>query len=255
MDLGFALAQAAQAHVTVQAVSTRLAIPQSALSDMGASLVAQENQRRVGAANNAAETCRRNAAAQGSSCTALAVHLPFSEAVSTFGRQSRLHDLTILDPGSDGLCLERALIEEVLFKCGRPVLVAPEGYEAFRLHHVMVAWDGSAQAARALNDALPLLAAAKTVNLVSIAEASKRDVLPGADIAPHLERHGVRATLVDLDASKSDVETLLRDQSHAHRTDLVVMGAYAHSWWREIVLGGVTRSFLGDPPAPLFLSR
>ncbi|HMO28299.1 universal stress protein [Enterovirga sp.] len=252
---GLSLAQAAQAHVTVQAASVRITIPHSIISNVGSALVREENKRRLEAAENTADACRKNAAAQGSACTALAFQIPFPEAVAACGRRSRLHDLTILDARADALRLERAVVEEILFKCGRPVLVVPEGHDAFRPGHAMVAWDGSAQAARALNDALPLLAAARTVSLVSVAEPGKEDALPGADIARHLSRHGIQVTLVDLKASQKNVESILRDQSHAHRTDLIVMGAYAHSWWREIALGGVTQSFIGDPPAPLFLSH
>lgn len=251
----FSLAQAAQAHVTVQAVSSKLAIPHSIISNVGSALVRDENKRRLDAVESIADACRKNAAAQGSLCTALTSQLPFHEAVSACGRQSRLHDLTVLDARADALRLERAVVEEVLFKCGRPVLLVPEGRDALRLGHAMVAWDGSAQAARALNDALPLLAAAQTVDLVSIAEPGKEAALPGAEIAPHLARHGVQARLVDLEATRKSAESILREQSHAHRTDLIVMGAYAHSWWREIALGGVTQSFVSDPPAPLFLSH
>ncbi|WP_188608026.1 universal stress protein [Chelatococcus reniformis] len=252
---GLGLAREAQAHATLQAVSCELPVSHSIFSNFGSGLIREENVNRMLAAEAACNAARQDAAAQGVPCTAQAVQRPFPDAVSTFGVHARVHGLVILDSRPDRLSLERAMTEEVLFNCGRPVVVVPEDRTEFRLDRVMVAWDRSAQATRALNDALPFLAAARTVNVVSIAEDAKGDALPGAEIALHLSRHGVKAEMLALKAGVDGALGTLREQAHAHRTDLIVMGAFVHSWWRQVTLGGVTQAFLAEPPAPLFLAH
>lgn len=250
---GLDLARRAGAHATIVALSSELMAPYSVVSSMGARLVAEENERRRSGAQDAAESARERANLLGVPCTAEAAHLTLDHAAARFRAHARVHDFAVMDANADRMSFEGAVVEDTLFKSGRPVLLVPEGREAFGLDHVMAAWDGGVPAARALNEALPLLGAAKSVDLVSVAEAGKKDVLPGADVAPHLARHGIQAALVQLEAARSGAVGALREQAQARPTDLIVMGAYGHSWWREVVLGGVTQSFLGEPPAPLFL--
>jgi len=138
---------------------------------------------------------------------------------------------------------------------GRPLLVVPQGREVFAGDRIIVAWDGSAKAARALNDALPLLRAATQVELVSVTgEKGLAHAVPGAEIAPHLARHGVTVNVLALPAMDGDVAETLRNHSHLTRADMVVLGAYVHSRLRETMLGGTTQSLLKDAPVPLFLS-
>jgi len=91
--------------------------------------------------------------------------------------------------------------------------------------------------------------------VVSIAgEKDLSRAIPGAEVAPHLARHGVKATINDLTAQRGDVAETLRNQAGLFRADMIVMGAFAHSWIREVVLGGVTQSLLKKSPMPLFMS-
>jgi nucleotide-binding universal stress UspA family protein len=247
------LARQAGAHLTVQGISSKIVVAHVLASEMAQGLVTEDNQRRLALAERAAEAARQDAAALGVPCTAQTVQLRLSDAAQEFGRQARMHDLTIMDRPSDLLSFPRALVEEALFASGRPAIVLPAGTTEFRLGHVMVAWDGSDRAARALGAAMPFLRAAERVSLVAASEPKKQAMIPGAEIAPHLARHGIEATLLDLDLKDRDPAEALRDQAHTTRTDLIVMGAFVHSWWRQVTLGGVTEAFLEDPPAPLFL--
>ncbi|NNM73776.1 universal stress protein [Enterovirga sp. DB1703] len=252
---GLALAQEAGAHVTIQGVSSKIVVAQPIASSVAQGLVADDNRRRLALAEAAAEAARRDAAAKGVPCVAQTVQMRLTDAAAVFGRQARLHDLTIMDRPSDLLSFPRALLEEALFASGRPAIVLPEGRTDFRLEHVMVAWDGSARAARALNEAMPFLRAAESVSLVAASEKGKDEAIPGSEIAPHLARHGIEATLVDLPVGAGGAAETLRQQAQVRRTDLIVMGAFVHSWWRQVTLGGVTEDFLENPPAPLFLSH
>lgn len=152
------------------------------------------------------------------------------------------------------------LPETVALRAGRPVLILPYiGFKgALMGGHVMVAWNASREATRAVSDALPFLKAAKAVTVLAVnprAGARGHGEDPGADIALYLARHGVKVsasfTLSD-DADPGDVIlSRLADLS----IDLLVMGAYGHSRLRELVMGGVTRKILSSMTAPVMMSH
>ncbi|GJD35320.1 universal stress protein [Methylobacterium aerolatum] len=252
---GLTLAKAAGAHLTIQSASWRLSGDDAWLGSFdgeGASLI----DRRLDAlARSIAEHSAGEAAQVGVICTTEAPSLPYPDIVNRLAMRARLHDLTVLDIGARTFDLDREMIEKALFHSGRPVIAVPPGHDAFAARRIVVAWDGSAQAARAVNDALPFLRAAEAVEIVSVgSEAEIQAMLPGAELAPHLARHGVAVSLNDLPEGESVADTL-RAQAGLFRADMVVMGAYRHSPTREYFLGGVTRSFLRGSPAPLFLAR
>ena len=104
-------------------------------------------------------------------------------------------------------------------------------------------------------DALPFLRAADTVEVVAVmGEKDLPASVTGADIAPHLSRHGVNVTVQPLPALNGDVAEALRNHATLTHADMIVMGGYVHSRLREMVFGGVTSSLLKQCPVPLFLS-
>lgn len=128
----------------------------------------------------------------------------------------------------------------------------PPGWNAFRLRHAVVAWDGSAPAARAVNDVLPFLRSAEAVTVVYVEEAGRlASSVPGAEFAPHLARHGGRHGHARPLAAET-VETL-RGAAVDTRADMIVMGACRHSRMREWFLGGVTQHLLAQSDVPLVL--
>ena len=138
---------------------------------------------------------------------------------------------------------------------GRPLLVIPPGQDVFRAQRVILAWDGSGRAARAAADALPFLRAAEVVEVVAVmGEKDLPTAVTGADIAPHLTRHGVNVNVQTLPALNGDVAETLRNHATLTRADMIVMGGYVHSRLRELVFGGVTQSLLKQSPVALFLS-
>jgi nucleotide-binding universal stress UspA family protein len=147
------------------------------------------------------------------------------------------------------------LIEALLINSGRPLIVVPEGREIFNSRRVVVAWDGSAKAARAVGDAMPFLRAAEAVEVVTVTgEKQLPDALEGADIARHLARHGVSVTVQSTPARDGDAAQALRDAAELFSADMLVMGGYVHSRLREMLFGGVTQSLLKASPVPLFMS-
>lgn len=148
------------------------------------------------------------------------------------------------------------LSEQLILACGRPCLLLPDSWPAERLpRRIVVGWNGGREATRAIADALPLLAAAASVQLVVVPEANTRTLLgadPGADMATHLARHGVPVALEQ--CKGDDAGAVLLARCAALDADLLVMGAMGRARISEIVFGGATRTVLAQARLPLLLS-
>ncbi|MFC4728281.1 universal stress protein [Coralloluteibacterium thermophilus] len=147
----------------------------------------------------------------------------------------------------------------LLFESGRPVLVVPRGApHTGPLRHVVVAWRPTPEAARALHDALPLLREAETVDVVIVdpigGEMGEGDE-PGAAIARHLARHGIKVEVVVRQAEDRAISGVLLDHVARTGADLLVVGGYGHSKLREWVMGGVTRELLAAAPLPVLYAH
>jgi nucleotide-binding universal stress UspA family protein len=169
---------------------------------------------------------------------------------------ARLSDLVIVDDAQSFLMLGRALIEEALFNTGRPALIVPQATAGFSARKIMIAWDHSSRAIRSVFDAMPFLTAAESVEVVSVInEKELAKEAPGSDLAQLLHRHGVKAKDVTLAPHDRDAAKALRDHAQMSGAEMIVMGAYAHSWFRQLVWGGFTNAMLEAAPAPVFMSH
>jgi nucleotide-binding universal stress UspA family protein len=175
---------------------------------------------------------------------------------------ARYSDLTILgqrDPDSDEMALIRPRPERVTLASGRPILVVPYAghFEAVG-KCVLIAWDASREAARAVADAMPLLARADAVTVLAVDPQPGPDghgQVPGADIALHLARHDVKAQIERTVSAGVPIGELLLSRAADLGADLLVMGAYGHSRVRELLLGGATRSILASMTIPVLMSH
>ena len=153
----------------------------------------------------------------------------------------------------------RALPQRLLLGVGRPILVVPyAGAFATVGERVLVAWNASREATRAVNDALPLLQQAAEVTVLVInprGGVSGDGDVPGADLALHLSRHGVKAEASWIPADDIEVSAMLLSRASDYQADLIVMGGYGHSRIREIVLGGATREILKTMTLPTLMSH
>jgi nucleotide-binding universal stress UspA family protein len=172
--------------------------------------------------------------------------------------RSRTRDLCIV-PVVHHLDGQRSVLEAVVFGSGRPVLTfrpgvadLPGGGPGL----VVLAWDGTRTAARAMADALPLLHRAREVRVLTVTneKPSARSGL-GKDAVRHLAAHGVNAIAEEVDAGGRRIGPVLEDYVVQSGADLFVMGAYGRSRAREFILGGATEHMLLDPKAPLLLSH
>jgi len=150
------------------------------------------------------------------------------------------------------------LPEQLALASGRPVLIVPyAGRFDSAGRHVLLAWSRTRESARALNDALPILERASQVTVLSINPRRGEDAndLPGADIALHLARHGVKAEAASTVADDIDVGNALLSRAADLGADLMVMGCYGDSRMRELILGGATREVLRHMTVPVLMSH
>ena len=180
---------------------------------------------------------------------------PVCELAEETALRARLYDLVVL--GMTGSPADRRLAEHLVLESGAPCLLVPEDRPAPRgFDHVIVAWNGSREARRALADALPLLQHAVHIEVVAAHEGA-RSLGPNAleAVVEHLARHGLTAEARWLPAQgETAAEALERRVSETH-ADLLVLGAYSHPHTAEVLLGGVTRNLLNDPPTAELISR
>ncbi len=177
--------------------------------------------------------------------------------------QARYADLVVLgqvDLEQPSALLQQDLPQYVLLHAARPILVVPSVGQFSELHrHIMVAWDASPSAIRAITHALPLLKQAKSVDVVVLnaGDADFDDVhgeQPGADIALYLARHGVKVNVV-CHHTKIEVGEALLSFATMQDASLIVMGGYGHTRFREVLLGGATRTILRSMTIPVFMSH
>jgi nucleotide-binding universal stress UspA family protein len=174
-----------------------------------------------------------------------------------FGRMARRFDLAVVRQAEPGRTTPAPLlIEAALFETGRPAVVVPYIHKGgVELDRVMVCWDGSRSAARAVGDAMPFLERAEKVEVVLVTAHDQSDETPGADIAQHLARHGVAVEVKQIVTPDADTAGVLLSHAADTSADLLVLGGYGHSRLREFVLGGVTRSILEAMTAPTLMSH
>ena len=175
---------------------------------------------------------------------------------------ARYADLAILgqlDPDSGEPDMIRPRPEQVTLASGRPILVVPYAGNFPNLgRRVVIGWNASREAARAVNDAMPLLTAAEIVTILTIDPREgprAHGELPGADISLHLARHGVKAEIERAVSPDLPVGEALLSRAADLGADLLVMGAYGHSRARELLLGGATRSLLRSMTLPVLMSH
>jgi nucleotide-binding universal stress UspA family protein len=170
---------------------------------------------------------------------------------------ARVYDLVVVEQSeSTQYAFNGGLIGSLVAGCGRPVLAVPfiqkdpASFEA-----VIVAWDASPSAARALGDALPILKRAGSVEIVTVANAGREHASPDRDdVVQHLTRHGVPAVARSIQGGDTTAETLLSYIADRGAT-LMVTGSYGHSRLAESLVGGATRTFLEAMTIPLFMSH
>jgi nucleotide-binding universal stress UspA family protein len=228
-------------------------------------VVIEEGKKSVANAEALLAAFQHAAEARGNFQARLLERFPRPAIQDVFVQYARARDLTIVPiPGRDNVSEISAQFmvscaETIVFGSGRPVILLPRDRETkgiASLDNVVVAWDGSRPAARAVTDAMPILEIAKKVTVIAVAsERSIEFERSGAAIVTNLRRHGAQVEYESADREERDVFDVLQGLIACRRCDLLVMGAFGHSRFREAVFGGTTRAMLKTPPAPLLLAH
>ncbi len=189
------------------------------------------------------------------------VEQPYGDIAVMMRELARYADLNILGQTDPAIDKQRSLdiAGTVLLGSGRPVLMVPyAGNFGIIGKNVLVAWNASREATRAVFDAIPLLQAANKVEIFTInsdQSAEAGDPLPGTEIAAALARHGVNAIVKATVAEDITVGNTLLNHVSDNGVDLLVMGAYGHSRLREMIFGGATRTILEHMTVPVLMSH
>lgn len=257
-DYAISIAVLFGAHIGAVAFTYEPVIPGSLLGGIPTDLIEAQREENSKLARAAVARFDAAAAKAGVSAESRMLDASIEGAADLFGRIARRFDLAVVGQArpKEGAA-EELLIEGALFESGRPVVVVPHVQtEPIRLNRVLVCWDASRPATRAIADAMPFLQRAKAVEVVAVsAERAKGRELVGTNMARHLARHGVEVELTRMTTGDVDVAKAIRSHATERVADLVVMGGYGHSRLREFILGGVTRTFLASSTIPMLLSH
>lgn len=252
-----ALAAQYQTHLTILIAVQSFVAPYTPLwSGMAHSIAAEVNEQAQKQGASLAETAGAEAKAAGVEADVQVVSGVFAELGSRAARVARAVDLVVVDQQHGALDTAEMLLEEALFRSGRPVLVAsPRRAPVEAVRSVVVGWDGSSHAARAIADALATFATLARIEIITISgEKSLKGILPGADYAQHLAKKGVEVTLTDIAADGRSVARILDDRAVETKADLIVTGAFGHSRLREFLLGGVTVELTETAVTPVLMA-
>jgi len=252
------VADAFGAHLAAVAFSYDPIIPPTIMGGVPASFIDEQRAENEKAAKDAVARFDEAARRAGISFESRSMTASVAGGADTFGRIARRFDLSIVGQTEpDKVAPEELIVEGALFDSGRPVLVVPYIQKGgLKLDRVMVCWDGSRNATRAVADAMPLLHKAKAVDVVIVAnDKGKDDELPGADIAQHLARYDLAVDLKRIVATDTDIANTLLSHAADTSADFIVMGGYGHSRLREFILGGATHGILASMTVPVLMSH
>ncbi len=255
LDVAISMADQAAAHLTVRALSVQHVVPYSIMPQFAGSLAAKINEDERQSLQRVSSHLDDLLKSAGFPNDVSAVQHPHTELVELAGRLGRMHDISVIDSPADYVTLQQAIYEELVFQTGRPVLIVPPGISTFAAKRIVVAWDGSPRAARALSDAMPFLVDAEHVELTTVVNDKElARAVQGADMARRLAHHNVKVEVVQLEMI-DDAGSALMDRAGLIGADMIVSGAFAHSRWRHLILGGVTTSLLRETAIPVFMSH
>jgi nucleotide-binding universal stress UspA family protein len=185
-----------------------------------------------------------------------AIRQPLTESIVVHARYADL--VVAARPVLESPEAPTVVPESLVFASGRPVILLPSEAPPTLGRRIIVGWNASREATRAVADALPLLARAEAVELLIVdpeCHSGSHGEEPGADVARHLARHEVRVEVRTVASRGEDIGSVLLSRAAAFGADLLVMGAYGHSRLTELAFGGATRTALHEAELPLFMSR
>ena len=257
-NYAISIAETFSAHVLGVAFSYEPVIPGSVMGGIPPEFIESQRAESDKAAKDAVARFQKAAELAGVSAETRILSASVAGAADQIGRLARRFDLVVVgQPAREQPVPEEVLDEGVLFESGRPVIFVPFIQTAgMKLGRVLVCWDGSRAASRAIGDALPILQKAKQVEIIIVGgKPPKSGEVSGADLGQHLARHGLKVDVKRITSPDIDVASTILSYAANSSADMLVMGGYGHSRLREFVLGGVTRGLLESMTVPTLMSH
>ncbi len=257
-EYAISIAEAFDAHICGVAFVYDPIVPPSVMGGIPSEIIDVQRSESEKAATSA--IARFEAASKRSSLSSehRALEASLGGSGDLFGSLARRFDLSVVGQAEPkhGPAQE-LVIEGALFGSGRPVVVVPYIHKsALKLDRVLICWDGSRPATRAIADAMPFLQRSQALDVVIVASGrEKTDEIPGVDIGEHLARHGLKVEVKRIVATDIDVPNTILSHAADSGADFIVMGGFGHSRLREFVLGGATRGILAAMTVPTLMSH
>jgi len=257
-DFAISIADTFKSHVLGVAFAYEPIIPGTVMGGIPAEFI--ETQRIESDKKARASVARFEQAAKrvGISAETRTISASISGAGDQLGRLGRRFDLVVVgQPERNEAVADEVVDEAALFETGRPVIFVPFIQKTgLKLDRVMLCWDGSRAATRAIADAMPFLQKAKQVEIVMVSgNKPKNDEIAGVDLGQHLARHGLKIDVKRITSPEIDIASTILSYAADSSTDLIVMGGYGHSRLREFILGGVTRGLFASMTVPVLMSH
>ena len=257
-DFAVSIAETFAAHVLGVAFVYDPEIPGTVIGGIPTEIIEPLRAKSESQAQTAVTRFDKAASRAGVSAETLKINGSIASAADQLGKLARRFDLGIIgQPERESFAPDEVLAESLLFESGRPVIIVPYiQKQGLKLDRVLLCWDGTRAATRAIADAMQFLEKAKQVEIVMVTnDRGKGSGIPGADLAAHLARHDIKVETRPLTAGDIDVANTILSHAADSGADMIVMGGYGHSRLREFVLGGVTRGILATMTVPTLMSH
>ncbi|QFT33801.1 Universal stress protein family protein [Labrenzia sp. THAF82] len=247
------------AHVTGLAVSFEPVVPAFAAAPMPVDYLQAAHDQAIAAANEAKKEFDELARLAGVNNESRVSEILTGGPLENVLVHCRPTDMVVIGQANPDRPepMRELLIETVLFESGVPVLLVPYiGSTSFQPKNVLVGWDGSSTATRAIHSALPVLEKADEITLLVIEKSSTAaNGQPGADVANYLARHNMKVTIKVITNPQTGIADTVLNHVSESGNDLVVMGGYGHSRMREFLFGGATREILESMTVPVLMAH
>lgn len=260
VDRAADIAEGLGAHLTLLVLGIAPPPPSSPYGVVSNDIWASEIREGQAEARTRAEAIEARLAPRAIGLTVDSQYVDRATVSILSARYARYADLTLIAPRTEGAELVQSwVINGALFESGRPVVLLPKGETGFpAVRRVMIAWDASVEAAKAVRDAIELMQAAEAVDVVLIDPVPTFEghgPEPGADLATYLGRHGIATTVHRLPREGREVAGILMRAAVDFGTDLIVMGGFGHSRLRQRIFGGTTTSIIKDAAIPVLMAH
>ncbi|MEP3048475.1 MAG: universal stress protein [Roseibium sp.] len=252
-------ARSYDSHVTGLAVSFEPVVPAFAAAPMPVDYLQAAHDQAIAAAKEAKGQFDELARLAGVNYESRLAEILTGGPLENILVHCRMTDLVVIGQSNPDRPepMRELMIETVLFESGVPVLVVPYiGSEAYQPKNVLVGWDGSSTATRAIHAALPVLEKSEKITVLVIQkDNASTHGQPGADVANYLARHNMNVTIEVVANAQTGVADTVLNHVSDNGNDLVVMGGYGHSRMREFLFGGATREILEAMTVPILMAH